>query len=103
MIRLLLGAAIFAMCTATAAATTPPTETVPPFETVDGDDVPKVIAALRQHIHFAHCPNATKLVVVYLGTDARIAIMVDQRLCAIISGPAKGVRTLLKEIQGEPI
>jgi len=45
-------------------------------------------------------PMPTSLVIVFLGENAKIGILVGDKLCAVVTGPASSVRGLLKAVHG---
>lgn len=96
MIRLLLGALIFAMCTATA--------TGQASETIEGPDVAQIIKKLHESAEIdTACDAATKLVIAYRGEAAHIFLVLNDRPCGVLTGPAAGVRALIKSVQGQPV
>lgn len=70
---------------------------------VTGDDVPKLIKVLHDVTEFdEECDAATRIVVAYRGDEAHVFLVVDGKPCAVVTGPADGVRRLLLHIQGQP-
>lgn len=74
-------------------------------ETIEGEAVPKIIKALHAIVPTLDrdCDRATKLIVQYRGEGARIALIVNDRSCAAVTGPAEGIRRMLLKIQGQPV
>lgn len=70
---------------------------------IEGADVPKVIKILHEAVDFDNeCDAASKIVVSYRGPEAQLFLMLDGKPCAVVTGPAEGVRRMLLDVQGRP-
>lgn len=69
-----------------------------------GDDVPKLLKILHEVVDFDNeCDAASKIVVSYREHEAHLFLMLDGKACAVVTGPADGVRRMLLDVQGRPI
>lgn len=125
MIRLLLGALIFAVCTATLAAAPKKPEPSAPvrqclpldplmeklkasgleFEDITARAaVVRITLAIRANLKGEEpFPNPTRLVIVFLREEARIGIIVGDKVCAIVNGPSDKVRALVHAVSGQSV
>src|SRR4051812_12950442 len=65
------------------------------------------VAAVRRFAGFikgsAPFPEPTSIVVAFKGDAAAIGIIVGDKLCAVLRGPADNVRRLVRSIQGQSV
>jgi outer membrane lipoprotein SlyB len=71
-------------------------------EVVEGAALKSFLAQLAEHVSLGDVVEPVKLVIVFGDEAARIAVIAEAGLCNVISGPASGVRAMLKAARGEP-
>jgi hypothetical protein len=73
-----------------------------PTQTLEGDAMARALAALRERIDFDEEP--TRIVAVFgaerTAERAAVWLIVDERLCNIIYGPAEAVRAIMRMARG---
>lgn len=48
-------------------------------------------------------PPPTRLIIAFIGDGAKIGIVVNDEVCAVLSGPAHAVRMLLQAVHGQSV
>jgi hypothetical protein len=69
-----------------------------PTQALDGDAMHRALAALRERIDFDEEP--TRIVAVFGAQRAAVWLIVGERLCNVIYGPAEGVRAIMRAAGG---
>ena len=69
-----------------------------PTQTLEGDAMARALAALRERIDFDEEP--TRIVAVFGAQRAAVLLIVDERLCNILYGPAEDVRAITQAARG---
>ena len=69
-----------------------------PTQALEGDAMARALAALRERIDFDEEP--TRIVAVFGAQRAAVWLIVDERLCNIIYGPADAVRAIMRAAGG---
>jgi hypothetical protein len=68
----------------------------------DGIAVLRIAAVLQQNADKPF-PMPTSLVIVFYGEHAYIGLVVNDKLCARVTGPASAVRAMLKAVHGQNV
>ncbi len=68
----------------------------------DGIAVIRIAAVLQQNADKPF-PMPTSIVIVFHGEHAYIGLIVNDKLCARVTGPASAVRALLKAVHGQNV
>ena len=69
-----------------------------PTQALDGEAMARALAALRERIDFDE--NPTRIVAVFGAQRAAVWLIVDERLCNILYGPAEAVRAIMRAAGG---
>ena len=69
-----------------------------PTLTLEGDAMARALAALRERIDFDEEP--TRIVAVFGAQRGAVLLIVDERLCNILYGPAEDVRGITQAARG---
>src|SRR4051794_3569595 len=70
-----------------------------PFEVVEGEVAARVLADLRRRVEIDADPTALAIVFAYEG--AGIGLIIGETLCALVSGPERETRDMLRRARGQ--